>query len=80
MVKQKAIVDRSRIYDSAVCLIKQINKRAFLEIEYKDEQGTGLGPTLEFYNLIAEEIQTRRPDYWRKGMADNSLFPAPISM
>ena len=37
MVKQKAIVDRNRIYESAVCLIKQINKRAFLEIEYKDE-------------------------------------------
>ena len=62
-----------------MCLIKQINKRAFLEIEYKDEIGTGLGPTLEFYNLVAEELQNRRPDYWRK-TADNTLFPAPISM
>lgn len=80
MVKQKAIVDRSRVYESALCLIKQINKRAFLEIEFKDEVGTGLGPTLEFYCIIAEEIQARRPDYWRKNMQDNTLFPAPIFM
>ncbi len=47
-------------------------------IEYKDEQGTGLGPTLEFYTIVAEEIKTKRPDYWRKGMADNTLFPSPV--
>lgn len=60
--------------------MKQINKRAFLEIEFKDEQGTGLGPTLEFYCILADEIKTKKADKWRKGMMDNSLFPAPISM
>lgn len=37
--------------------MKQINKRAFLEISYKDEVGTGLGPTLEFYYLVSNEIR-----------------------
>ena len=60
--------------------MKQINKRAFLEIEYKNEVGTGLGPTLEFYNLIAEELKTKRKDIWRKNIADNTLFPAPITL
>lgn len=60
--------------------MKQINKRAFLEIEYKDEQGTGLGPTLEFYYILAEDIKTKRSDIWRKGVSDNSLFPAPLYM
>jgi len=76
--KQKAIVERGRVLDSALSLMKQINKRAFLVIEYKDEQGTGLGPTLEFYTIVAEEIKTKRPDYWRKDMADNTLFPSPV--
>ena len=78
--KQKAIVERGRVLDSAFSLMKQINKRAFLEIEFKDEVGTGLGPTLEFYCILADEIKTKRVDKWRKGMTDNSLFPGPISM
>jgi hypothetical protein len=28
-----------------------------LEIQYKEEAGTGLGPTLEFYCLLANEIK-----------------------
>lgn len=51
-----------------------------MEIEYKDEIGTGLGPTLEFYNLVSEELRTKKPEYWRKGIVDNSLFPAPVAM
>jgi len=37
--------------------MKNQKKQAFLEISYKDEPGTGLGPTLEFYNLIAQEVR-----------------------
>ena len=75
--------------DSAFAIIKSINKRAFLEIEFKDEIGTGLGPTLEFYNLLSEEIRkcnvtsedvVESGSIWRKDMPDNSLFPSPISV
>jgi hypothetical protein len=35
----------------------KVSNRAFLEVEYKDEIGTGLGPTLEYYYLVAQEIK-----------------------
>lgn len=28
------------------------DRKAVLEIEYQEEEGTGLGPTLEFYALV----------------------------
>jgi E3 ubiquitin-protein ligase TRIP12 len=31
--------------------------RALLEIQYENEVGTGLGPTLEFYTLVSKELQ-----------------------
>lgn len=30
---------------------------ALLEVEYKEEVGTGLGPMMEFYTLISQELQ-----------------------
>lgn len=62
-------------------IVKQVNKRMFLEIQYKEEPGTGLGPTLEFYCLIAQDIKNYKDGVlWRKSMSDNSLFPSPISV
>lgn len=51
--KQKVIVDRNNILECSFNLLAKVSNRAFLEVEYKDEQGTGLGPTLEFYYLVA---------------------------
>jgi E3 ubiquitin-protein ligase TRIP12 len=58
-----------------------------LEVEYFEEVGTGLGPTLEFYSLVSREFARRTLKLWRD--ADTSipglyvhhptgLFPAPI--
>lgn len=58
--------------------MKHQKKQAFLEISYKDEPGTGLGPTLEFYHLVAQDVRNRR-EMW-KNLKDNSLFPAAIQM
>ena len=33
------------------------DRKAILEVEFKDEEGTGLGPTLEFFALVAAELQ-----------------------
>ena len=38
-------------------MISKIDKRSFLELEFQGEEGTGLGPTLEFYDNIAEEFK-----------------------
>lgn len=36
------------------------SRKAILEIEFADEEGTGLGPTLEFYSLIAAQLQMKK--------------------
>jgi hypothetical protein len=51
--RQKVTVDRERILECALTLMGKVSNRAFLEVEYKGEEGTGLGPTLEFYALVA---------------------------
>lgn len=61
----------------------KVSNRAFLEVEYKDEVGTGLGPTLEYYYLVSQEIKNFKSGekpIWRQGMADNTLLPAPINL
>ena len=37
--------------------MRQIDKRGFLEFEFYGEAGTGLGPTLEFYDNISDEFR-----------------------
>ncbi|KAL3124758.1 hypothetical protein niasHT_001595 [Heterodera trifolii] len=39
-------------------------RKAILEIEYFGEEGTGLGPTLEFFSLVAAEFQRRDLCMW----------------
>ena len=41
------------------------SSRAMLEIQYQDEVGTGLGPTLEFYALVSRDLQRADLDLWR---------------
>jgi len=38
--------------------------RALLEIQYENEVGTGLGPTLEFYALVSRELQRADLEMW----------------
>lgn len=40
------------------------SRKAILEIEFVDEEGTGLGPTLEFYSLIAAQLQMKKYDFF----------------
>ena len=38
--------------------------KSVLEIEFKGEEGTGIGPTLEFYSLVAAELQRKDKAMW----------------
>ncbi|XP_056006148.1 E3 ubiquitin-protein ligase TRIP12-like isoform X3 [Ostrea edulis] len=66
-------LDRRRKQVSRIDLLKQAekvmedigNSRALLEIQYENEVGTGLGPTLEFYALVSKEVQKSDLDLWR---------------
>ena len=50
--------------------------KSLVEIEYVGEEGTGLGPTLEFYELVSCEI--RNLPIWRSDTDNNVLFPSPM--
>eukprot|EP00798_Chlamydomonas_sp_ICE-L_P007521 gene7521-668_t len=64
--RQKVRVSRKRILESAIKVMELYAKqRAVLELEYFDEAGTGLGPTLEFYTLLSHELQKRSLGLWR---------------
>lgn len=41
------------------------SNRTVLELEYFNEAGTGLGPTLEFYTLLSHELQKKGLGMWR---------------
>ena len=43
---------------------KEIKKKSLLEIVFLNEEGTGLGPTLEFYNLLGLELRSDKT-MWR---------------
>ena len=36
-----------------------------LELEFFNEVGTGLGPTLEFYTILSHELQKKGMGLWR---------------
>ena len=38
--------------------------KSILEVEFEGEEGTGLGPTLEFYSLAASEFQRKDLCMW----------------
>lgn len=40
-------------------------RKSVLEVEFTGEEGTGLGPTLEFYALVAGELQRKDLGMWQ---------------
>jgi E3 ubiquitin-protein ligase HECTD1 len=40
------------------------DRKAILEVEFMEEEGTGLGPTLEFFALVAAELQRKDLAMW----------------
>ncbi|RDX51248.1 hypothetical protein OH76DRAFT_1401563 [Lentinus brumalis] len=87
--RQKVRISRKHILESAVKVFELYgSSSSILEVEYFEEVGTGLGPTLEFYSLVSKEFARRDLKIWRD--ADPTLpgpyvhhplglFPAPIS-
>ena len=87
--RQKVRISRKHILESAVKVFELYgSSSSVLEVEYFDEAGTGLGPTLEFYSLVSKEFARRDLKLWRDTDQShpglyvhhpNGLFPAPIS-
>ncbi|XP_048516518.1 E3 ubiquitin-protein ligase Ufd4 isoform X1 [Dendroctonus ponderosae] len=54
-----------QLLDWAIQVMKvHAEKKSILEVEFVGEEGTGLGPTLEFYALVAAELQRRDLCMW----------------
>lgn len=65
--RKKFLVCRDRILESATQMMDlYARQKAILEVEYDEEVGTGLGPTLEFYTLVSHEFQKSGLGMWRE--------------
>ncbi|CAG8973217.1 hypothetical protein HYALB_00006386 [Hymenoscyphus albidus] len=87
--RQKVRISRSKILESAVKVMELYGaSQSILEVEYFEEVGTGLGPTLEFYSTVSKEFSKKKLKLWRETDANDAdeyafgargLFPAPMS-
>ncbi|KAI9369337.1 hypothetical protein BJX61DRAFT_159582 [Aspergillus egyptiacus] len=87
--RQKVRISRSRILESAMKVMELYGSSpSVLEVEYFEEVGTGLGPTLEFYSTVSKEFSRKKLKMWRENDSNDSgeyafgnrgLFPAPMS-
>jgi len=87
-VRQKVRISRPQLLESAAKVLELYGTSdGILEIEYFDEIGTGLGPTLEFYSLASQELARRSLNMWRDEDESKEgayvhhpkgLYPAPI--
>lgn len=86
--RQKVRISRKHILESAFKVFELYgSSSSILEVEYFDEVGTGLGPTLEFYSMVSREFARRDLKIWRDADSTypgvhvhhpNGLFPAPV--
>ena len=87
--RQKVRISRTRILESAVKVMELYGASpSVLEVEYFEEVGTGLGPTLEFYSTVSKEFSKKKIKLWRENESNEDdehafgklgLFPAPMS-
>ncbi|CUM68469.1 uncharacterized protein PRCAT00006194001 [Priceomyces carsonii] len=88
--RHKVRLSRKMILQSALKVLNMYGSTpGILEIEYFDEVGSGLGPTLEFYATVSKEFAKKRLKLWRDLDTTNKddedyvtsktgLFPAPL--
>lgn len=89
LLRQKVRISRTRILESAVKVMELYGSSpSILEVEYFEEVGTGLGPTLEFYSTVSKEFAKKKLKLWRENESNEDdeyafgargLFPAPMS-
>ncbi|KAI3965094.1 hypothetical protein MKX01_014025 [Papaver californicum] len=93
--RKKFRIHRTHILQSAAEMMDaSAHQKVTLEVEYHEEVGTGLGPTLEFYTLVSQEFQKLGLGMWREDrsfsisgkkvepgcvVAPSGLFPRPWS-
>ena len=88
MERQKVRIMRNQMLESAVKILHLFGSSpTVLEIEYMGEEGTGMGPTLEFFAATSKEFSKHSLNMWRgsekseKGYvhAPQGLFPKSLA-
>ncbi|KAG9256818.1 uncharacterized protein F5Z01DRAFT_672051 [Emericellopsis atlantica] len=89
MQRQKVRISRGMILEAAIKVMDLYGaSQSILEVEYFEEVGTGLGPTLEFYSTVSREFSKKKLTLWRDSDTHESsdfvqgpagLFPRPLS-
>lgn len=87
--RQKVRIARTKLLESAFKVMELYGASpSILEVEFFNEVGTGLGPTLEFYSNASKEFSKKKLHLWRENDSTRSddfafgkrgLFPAPLS-
>ncbi|CAH2074396.1 unnamed protein product [Thlaspi arvense] len=93
--RKKFLACREKILESAAKMMELYgNQKVVIEVEYSEEVGTGLGPTLEFYTLVSRAFQNTDLGMWRSDrnsfvgkssedsgalVSASGLFPRPWS-
>ncbi|KAF2452861.1 hypothetical protein BDY21DRAFT_388374 [Lineolata rhizophorae] len=87
--RQKVRISRNKILESGIKVMELYGSSpSVLEVEYFEEVGTGLGPTLEFYATVSKEFSKKKLKLWRENESSardehafgtRGLFPAPMS-
>jgi E3 ubiquitin-protein ligase TRIP12 len=87
--RQKVRISRQKALESAVRVMDLYGShQAMLEVEYFEEVGTGLGPTLEFYSVVSKEFCKKSLKLWRDSdsesvtkyvTAPHGLYPRPMA-
>lgn len=77
--KTKLRVSRTKIFKSALAVLDSYSLNpSSLEFQFYDEEGSGLGPTLEFYSLVSKSF-SQISFMWNTSAREGyGLFPAPI--
>lgn len=84
--RRKRTISRDDILKQAEQVMQDLaSSKALLEVQYENEVGTGLGPTLEFYALVSKELQRADLELWSAPDAQGEyvfnsagLFPSPL--
>ncbi|EDQ91305.1 uncharacterized protein MONBRDRAFT_15214 [Monosiga brevicollis MX1] len=80
LTRTKVSVPRDGILEAAhQVLFKFGELRTVLEVQFTDEVGTGLGPTLEFYALASRELQRADLALWRGEAGEGAEYVHPTT-
>ncbi|KAG1222299.1 hypothetical protein G6F68_020680 [Rhizopus microsporus] len=75
MERQKVRIVRSQMLESAIKIFDLFGSSpGVLEIEYVGEEGTGLGPTLEFYASTSKEFSKHSINMWRGSIKNETGY------